>query len=234
MAKEEALRGGMIFLAIIFALGFFALITTTLIIYLIYVSPTEIFFGDLSLRVVPSVDLTKYSTTWYEIARLSTFQNEDCQFTTAQYEYVLKSVNPFVIDYVNVVNACGQAPQPCPFQDNLIRGKLTLASGTKSTVGSGIVEPGKFKVQFGIFSGDYWIIELDPDYKWAIVGVPSRRNIWIISTIPVIDNTLFAELIIMSRLERFETNKMKVTNQVGLTEEQKKQMEIIIEKSCSF
>jgi len=232
MAKEEALRGGMIFLAIILALGFFALITTTLIIYLIYVSPSEIVFGDPS--VVPSVDLTKYSTTWYEIARLSTFQNEDCQFTTAQYEYVLKSVNPFVIDYVNVVNACGQAPQPCPFQDNLIRGKLTLASGTKSTVGSGIVEPGKFKVQFGIFSGDYWIIGLDPDYKWAIVGVPSRRNIWIISTTPVIDNSLFAELIIMSRLEKFETNKMKVVNQVGLTEEQKKQMEIIIEKSCSF
>jgi len=34
---------------------------------------------------------------------------------------------------------------------------------------------------FWPFWGDYWIIDLDPDYGWAVVGHPSRQFLWILA-----------------------------------------------------
>ena len=57
------------------------------------------------------------------------------------------------------------------------------ASGT-----AWVVDPAtnaKLKVQFfWPFSGDYWIIDLDPGYEYAVVGHPSREYLWILSRSP--------------------------------------------------
>ena len=34
------------------------------------------------------------------------------------------------------------------------------------------------------FWGDYWIIGLDSEYRWAIVGTPSRKYGWILCRAP--------------------------------------------------
>jgi apolipoprotein D and lipocalin family protein len=31
------------------------------------------------------------------------------------------------------------------------------------------------------FSAPYWVLGVDPDYRWAVVGVPSRRYLWVLS-----------------------------------------------------
>lgn len=31
---------------------------------------------------------------------------------------------------------------------------------------------------------DYWVIALDPDYQWAMVGEPDRKYLWILSRSP--------------------------------------------------
>lgn len=42
--------------------------------------------------------------------------------------------------------------------------------------------------------GDYWVVELDPDYQWAVGGGPSRKNLWILSRNPEMDRVLFRNL----------------------------------------
>ena len=48
----------------------------------------------------------------------------------------------------------------------------------------------KLKVSFvslfnrWLFGGDYWILELDPNYRYAVVGHPKRRYGWILSRTP--------------------------------------------------
>ena len=37
---------------------------------------------------------------------------------------------------------------------------------------------------FWPFFGDYWVIGLDPDYRWAVVGEPGRRWLWVLSRTP--------------------------------------------------
>src|SRR5690606_17096865 len=29
--------------------------------------------------------------------------------------------------------------------------------------------------------GDYWVLDLDPDYRWAIVGSPDRKYLWFLT-----------------------------------------------------
>jgi apolipoprotein D and lipocalin family protein len=46
----------------------------------------------------------------------------------------------------------------------------------------------KLKVScFGPFWGKYWISDLDPAYRWAVVGEPTRTYLWILSRTPVMD-----------------------------------------------
>jgi len=34
---------------------------------------------------------------------------------------------------------------------------------------------------------DYWVIALDPDYRWAVVGGPDRDYLWFLAREPVVD-----------------------------------------------
>ena len=54
-----------------------------------------------------------------------------------------------------------------------------------------MVDGAKLEVSFfRPFWGDYWIIQLDPDYQWAVVGHPSRDYLWILSRTPAISEEL--------------------------------------------
>jgi len=53
---------------------------------------------------------------------------------------------------------------------------------------------------FWPFKGDYWIIDLDEDYRWAVVGEPARRYLWILSRSPVMEEAVYRD--IAARLPR--------------------------------
>ena len=52
---------------------------------------------------------------------------------------------------------------------------------------------------FWPFWGSYWILELDPDYRYAVVGHPSRNYLWILSRTPQMEDALYRDL--MQRIE---------------------------------
>jgi apolipoprotein D and lipocalin family protein len=43
--------------------------------------------------------------------------------------------------------------------------------------------------------GNYWIIDLDPDYQTALVGTPDRRYLWILSRSPHLDGATYQRLV---------------------------------------
>ncbi|MEN3010918.1 MAG: lipocalin family protein, partial [Candidatus Bipolaricaulaceae bacterium] len=45
-----------------------------------------------------------------------------------------------------------------------------------------------------LFAGDYWMIELAPDYSYAVVGHPTRRYGWILSRTPKLDEAAWAKI----------------------------------------
>lgn len=114
--------------------------------------------------VVSSVDLKRYMGTWYEIARLPNFFERKLKCASATY--TLREDGK-----ITVLNKGNYITNP---------EKTTSAEGVAWI--PDINSPGKLKVQFfWPFSGDYWIMELDKDYRYVLVGDPSRKYLWILN-----------------------------------------------------
>lgn len=116
---------------------------------------------------VDSVDLTRYAGTWYEIARLpNRFQRKCARNTTATY--TLRNDGR-----ITVVNRCITSDS-----DEIDAVGVARIVDTSSNAE---LEVSFFKI-FGwhLFWGDYWIIGLEEDYQFAVIGTPSRKYGWIL------------------------------------------------------
>ena len=149
-----------------------------------------------ALPVVPSVDLQRYMGRWYEIARLPAWFERSCA-SDATARYTLQSDGT-----IRVVNECRRAD-----------GSRKVAQGIARKASSHGPNS-KLKVRFfWPFSGDYWILDLDPQYGWVLVGEPSRKYLWILARKPKLDSTVYARLVDRARSEGFDTASLIVTRQ---------------------
>ncbi|MCX6930439.1 MAG: lipocalin family protein [Verrucomicrobia bacterium] len=149
-----------------------------------------------SMQVMPSVDLARYAGKWYEIARLpNRFQRDCVANTTATY-----TVRPD--GKITVLNECRSAD-----------GRVKSAKGT-ARVADAKGPNTKLKVSFfWPFSGNYWIIDLDPDYRWAVIGEPGRDYLWILSREPRLDEGLYTRIVERAKQQGYEVARVMKTAQ---------------------
>lgn len=144
-----------------------------------------------ALQTVPEVDLSRYAGVWYEIAAFPQKFQKGCRCTTAEYETTSKG-------YIKVTNKCQK-----PDKFSKIEGKAFVVKGSGNA---------KLKVQFfWPFKGDYWIIELDSDYKWAVVGDQSRKYLWILSRTPVMKDEIYNDILKRVSEKKFDISKLRKT-----------------------
>lgn len=138
------------------------------------------------LPTVQSVDLNRYYGIWYEIALLpNPFQAMCVADTRALYSPDGEAVS--------VTNQCRTAD-----------GKTEQANGIAKVVEGS--QGAKLRVSFfRPFYGDYWVLELDPDYRWALVGEPSRKYAWILARDTSIDPATLERL--LARAEALGFNR---------------------------
>lgn len=152
--------------------------------------------GGSPLETVPKVGLNRYVGRWYEIAKYpNRFERKCDSNVTATY-----GIRPD--GKISVVNSC-----------TTYEGNVTQSSGWAKVVDQ--KTGSKLKVTFfWPFFGDYWIIDLGPNYEYAVIGEPSRKYLWILSRTPKVDDALYAELTSRlagkgydeSKLERMKQN----------------------------
>jgi apolipoprotein D and lipocalin family protein len=150
------------------------------------------------LEVVPHVDLQRYLGTWYEIATIPQRFQKGCVGVTAEY-----SLRPN--GDIQVVNTC--IKETLDGEVRAARGKARIVDKTTNA---------KLKVSFfWPFWGAYWIIGLDADYQWAIVGHPNRKYLWILSRSPQMDDSLYAGLLKLVVDKGYDLARIKKTLQPG-------------------
>src|SRR6059058_4496599 len=104
-----------------------------------------------ALQTVAHVELTRYLGTWYEIASFPQRFQRGCTATKATYS--LRADGD-----IDVVNQCRKASPT---------GNEDVAKGRARVVDR--VSCAKLKVSFfRPFWGDYWVIDLAPDYSYAV------------------------------------------------------------------
>jgi apolipoprotein D and lipocalin family protein len=150
------------------------------------------------LTTVERVDLERYAGRWFEIARYpNRFQKGCAADTTA--EYSLREDGKIV-----VLNSCKQKNQ-----------KVKSARGTAQVVDK--KSNAKLKVTFfWPFYGNYWIIDLEPQYRYAVVGEPDRKYLWILSRTPALDEQTYAEIIGRIRSAGYDPSRLVKTPQTTI------------------
>jgi apolipoprotein D and lipocalin family protein len=148
-------------------------------------------------QTVPHVDLDRYAGTWYEIASFPHRFQRGCAATTATYE-------PRNDGRITVKNRCR-----ADGLDGDVRGVDGVAWPVDDT-------NARLKVRFfWPFRGDYWVLALDPEYQWSVVGHPEREYLWILSRTPQIDESLYEELVEKARKQGFDVSRLERTLQPG-------------------
>lgn len=59
--------------------------------------------------------------------------------------------------------------------------------------------------------GDYRIIGLDADYRWALVGEPAREYLWILSRTPVMSDADYDRALAIAKDNGFDVGKLRKT-----------------------
>lgn len=148
------------------------------------------------LQTVTHVDLKRYTGTWYEIASYPQRFQKGCTATTAVYTLREDGM-------IQVVNRCNR---------DSLDGRETIARGRARVVDH--VSNAKLKVTFfWPFWGDYWIIDLDPDYRYAVVGHPSRKYLWILSRTRTMEPDVYATIVGRLRAQGYDVSKLQLTIQ---------------------
>jgi apolipoprotein D and lipocalin family protein len=72
----------------------------------------------------------------------------------------------------------------------------------------------RLKVQFfWPFRGDYWVIDLGDDYEYAVVGMPSRKYLWILSRTRTMDPETYAAIVKRAADHGYDVSKLLLTPQ---------------------
>jgi apolipoprotein D and lipocalin family protein len=142
--------------------------------------------------VVNELDVQKYLGTWYEIARYDHSFERGLVGVTANYS----------------MHDDGKIKVKNSGYKNSLDGKFSQAVG-KAKILDPVNKPAKLKVSFFLFFyGDYYVMELDKDYQWAVIGSSSDKFLWILSRKPKMEKELYSEL--LERLKKRGYNVSKL------------------------
>jgi apolipoprotein D and lipocalin family protein len=158
--------------------------------------------SDAPVKTIPSLDVQRYMGAWYEIAKYPNWFQRKCLSNT-------KAVYSARADgTLKVLNSCKTA-----------EGEVSEAEGTARQIGA--KDSPKLEVRFApawlsfipMVWGDYWVIDIDPQYQLAVVSDPRREYLWILSRTPQLDKKVYEEVLQRLQNQQFDVRKLELTTQ---------------------
>lgn len=157
------------------------------------------------LKTVPSVDLRKYCGVWYEIARLPNRFQKDCVGDVTA-EYTLQQD-----EKIKVVNRCRAAGKPKPKEAEGVARTADEHKGSNSVLEVRFA-PAILSFLSSVW-GDYRIIALDDNYRYALVGSNDRKYLWILSRTKTLEDAVYKRLLATAVERGFSVDQMIRTRQ---------------------
>jgi apolipoprotein D and lipocalin family protein len=158
--------------------------------------------GDQSVKTIVALDVPRYLGTWYEIAKFPNWFQKKCVGNTKAVYTAKPDGN------LRVLNSCKTAG-----------GETSEAEGAARQIGA--KDSPRLEVRFApewlsflpLVWGDYWVIDLDPQYQVAAVSDPRREYLWVLSRTPQLDPRVYEELLQRLKQQQFDIRKLELTSQ---------------------
>jgi apolipoprotein D and lipocalin family protein len=171
------------------------------------VLPAAVSAQPAPLQPLQSLDVAAYMGTWYQVLWFpNRFQKQCITETSATYRDLGDGA-------VEVSNRCRAADGAL----DTIVGIARPPNGV-SRIESGKLLPARLEVSFlpawlrwtGVGWGAYWVVDLAPDGRYAIVSEANREYLWVLSRKPVL--TSEDDRLIRSKLDAlgFDLSKVQV------------------------
>jgi apolipoprotein D and lipocalin family protein len=146
------------------------------------------------METVKQVELNRYLGKWYQVAFIpNSFQSMCIADTQAEYQLDDNDVR--------VINRCRTKD-----------GSIEQANGIAKLVENS--NNAKLRVSFfRPFYGNYWVLDLDPNYQWVLVGEPSRKYGWILSRTPQLDSTIQKSILDKAETLGYQRDQFQVSVQ---------------------
>jgi lipocalin len=146
---------------------------------------------SIDTSTVDTLDIDRYLGTWYEIARFPHSFEKNLVGVTATYSMRKDGK-------IRVLNQGYKGK---------LDGKLSRAEGRAKIPDP--ADPTRLKVSFFLFFyGDYYVLELDKDYRWAMIGSSSPNYFWILSRTPQMDPEEYSRLLKNARERGYELDQL--------------------------
>ncbi len=158
--------------------------------------------GDQNVKTIKALDVPRYLGTWYEIAKSPNWFQKKCVSNTKAIYTARPDGN------LRVLNSCKTAS-----------GEISEAEGLARQIGA--KNSAKLEVRFApewlsflpLVWGDYWVIDLDPQYQVAAVSDPKREYLWVLSRTPQLDPKVYEDLLQRLKQQHFDIQKLELTSQ---------------------
>ena len=148
------------------------------------------------LRTVPHVDMSRYLGNWYVIANI-----------------------PYFLEKGKVASYDTYSMRPDGRMDNIFTfRKGSLDAPEQSWHGVAWVvnrtSNAEWKVRFiWPFTATYLVLELDPQYQWAVVGTPGRNLLWVLARDRHLTEATYAQILNQIAAQGYDTNRLALVPQ---------------------
>ncbi len=149
------------------------------------------------IEAVPYVEINRYAGMWYEIGRYSNWHQKGTSNVSA--EYIPRD------GYLEVIKRYIKSNK-----NKKIKGKAFIIPDSSNA---------KLKIQFHWpLKKDYWIIDLDENYQWAVISNSLQTSLWILYRHPTICNEVLRPIVYRLVNRGFDLAKVHWTKQQDKTE----------------
>jgi len=155
--------------------------------------------SKLPPATVAEVDLDRFMGIWFEVARLPNVEADGFSQrgvdVTATYEK-----RPDGTIGVQTVSYNAKA-----------RMRRSEVNGTVRPTNPGYSQ--LLLTFYRVIRGRLWIIELDHDYRWALMGTPSRRRLWLIARSPRLAQAEYDRAMAIAAAQGYDAARLRPTPQ---------------------
>ena len=135
---------------------------------------------------VESFALNRFLGTWYEIARFDHTFERGMELTTARY-FLDEDGN------LKIINS------------GVLKNKFKTSTGKAKFTDT----PGLLRVSFfGPFYSDYRVLDITPDYQYALIGGKTGKHLWILSRLVKPDEKQIDRLLVEASARGYDVGNL--------------------------